>query len=146
MQYKLDELKSSVVMMIEKFASNRTYANVTKDSSSLQIVESTSSENLQNLSGSSNVDEGYGDRSEFNVHSSSSETQVKTLFVPDTRLNERGFFRITTPQPVPVRITQRNQLPNARKQTPVLHRAVKNSPRTLKTLIVGDSVHKRIEK
>ena len=131
--------------MIEKFASNRTNANVTNDSSSLQIVESTSSENLQNLSGSSNVDEGYGDQSEFNVHSSSSETHVKTLFVPDSRLNESGFFPITTPQPVPFRIKQRNQLPNARKQTPVLHRAVTNSPKTLKTLIVGDSVLKEIK-
>ena len=93
----------------------------------MSFIDSFKPENLQNLSGSSNVDEGYGDQSEFNVHSSSSETQVKTLFVPDTRLNERGSFPITTPQPEPVHITNRNQLPNARRQTPVPHRAVTNS-------------------
>ena len=85
MERRLDDLKYSVVEMLEKIASNRTYANVTKDSSSIQFIGQASQENLLNMSASSNVDEGYGDQSSLNIISSSSETQLKTVFRPESR-------------------------------------------------------------
>ena len=80
MESRLDDLKSSVVEMIEKIDSNRTYANVTKDSSSIQFIGQAPPENQLNMSASSNVDEGYGGQSSLNIIRSSSETQLKTSF------------------------------------------------------------------
>ena len=97
MESRLDKLKSKVVEMIEKFASNRTYANVAKDASSVEFVGQASFENSQNMS-SSNVDEGYGDQSACNVLSSSSETQLKTVFTPDSRPKANRPIAVTSVQ------------------------------------------------
>ena len=170
---RLDELKSTVVEMIEKFASNRTYANVAKDASSVEFVGQASFENPQNMS-SSNVDEGYGDQSACNVLSSSSETQLKTVFTPDSRPKDNRPIPVTsvqhqqaeiasktrsglagttqqqprnipvivnqnveqsrrnssTPRPVPVHITNRNQPKNTTTESTVPHRSVPYSPKT----------------
>ena len=81
MECKLNELKSSVVNMIENFGPGMSYAGVTKNTASVQMVERPSSlENRQNLSVSSYIDEGYGDQSEVNVQRASSQTQLKTFF------------------------------------------------------------------
>lgn len=51
---------------------------------------------------------------------------------------------ISTPQPVPVHITKRNQLPNNITERTIPQRSVSTSPNTLKTLVVGDSIFKEI--
>ena len=89
MECRLDELNSSVVTMMRQITSKKTYADVTKDSSGLQIVDQSSVGYLHSVSDSSIVDEGYGDQSASNVRSSSSETQVKTVFVPDMIPSQR---------------------------------------------------------
>ena len=108
MECKLNELKSSVVNMIENLGPGMSYAGVTKNTASVQMVERPSSlENRQNLSVSSYIDERYGDQSEVNVQRASSQTQLKTVFVPDVRDNERQPITISTPCLVPVRVTNR---------------------------------------
>ena len=44
----------------------------------------------------SNVDEGYGDKSAFNVLSCSSETQLKMVFLPDSRPSDKRPTSVTT--------------------------------------------------
>ena len=103
---------------------------------------------LHSLSDSSIVDEGYGDQSASNVRSSSSETQVKTGFVPDLIPSQRKpdqSRRITTTlQPVPVHITNRNQVQHNIEERTDPNRSFLTSPSTRKTLIVGDSIFKEI--
>ena len=164
-------------------ASHRTYANVTKDSNSVQFVDQTSSENFQNMSVSSNVDEGYADQSALNASGSSSETQLKTVYTPEPRPTESHSVPvrpsgqinnqptptrtyqtqrrnspapanqnaenqriISTPQPVPVRITNRNQLLGSANETTVEERDNPSSPNSLNTLVVGDSIFKGINR
>lgn len=52
----------------------------------------------------------------------------------------------STPQPVPVHITNRNQIPNASTARTEPHRSVPKSPKSLHTLIVGDSIFKEINR
>ena len=82
MESLLDELKSTVVEMIEKFASNRTYAKVAKDASSVAFVGQASFENPQNML--------------FSNVSSSSETQFKTVFTPDSRPKDNKPIPVTS--------------------------------------------------
>ena len=51
---------------------------------------------------------------------------------------------ITTPQPVPVHITNRNQIENNNRERNGLNQSIPTSPKSLKTLIVGDSLLKGI--
>ena len=173
MECKLNELKSSVVNMIENLGPGMSYAGVTKNTASVQMVERPSSlENRQNMSVSSYIDEGYGDQSEVNVQRASSQTQLKTVFVPDTRDNERQPITISTPclvpvrvtnrenerqpstisapRPVPVRVTNRNS-PVQRHSTRSTFntefqgsQAETSSARQKRTLIIGDSILKGV--
>ena len=95
---------------IENLGPGMSYSGVTKNTASVQMVERSSSlENRRNLSVSSYIDEGYGDQSEVNVQHAS-QKQLKTVFVPATRDNERQPITITisTPCLVPVRVTNRD--------------------------------------
>ena len=171
MECKLNELKSSVVNIIENLGPGMSYAGVTKNTASVQMVERPSSlENSQNLSVSSYIDEGYGDQSEVNVQRASSQTQLKTLFVPDTRDNERQPITISascfvpvrvtnrenerqpsttpTPRPVPVRVTNRNSPVHSTRSTFNTEfqgsQAETSSARQKRTLIIGDSILKGV--
>ena len=148
MECRLDELKSSVVTMMEQIISKKTYADITKDSSGLQIVNQSSVGHPHNVSDSSIVDEGYGDQSASNVRSSSSETQVKTVFVPDMipsqRKPDQSRRMTTTSQPVPVHITNRNQVQHNIGESTDPNRGFLTPPSTRKTLIVRDSIFKEI--
>ena len=175
MESKLDTLKASVVCLIEQMGSNKNYADAAR----------ASSHNVGSLSSlHNNTDEGYGDLSTANIRSSSSETQLKTPFVPN--ISERsparvaleknkgtvngpnpppavennrqtqpmavpslfhgdaGSRRITTPQPVPVHITNRNRTQNNNRNTAALNQSTTTSSKPLQTLVVGDSVLKGI--
>ena len=173
MESRLDDLKSSVVEMIEKIDSNRTYANVTKDSSSIQFIGQAPPENQLNMSASSNVDEGYGGQSSLNIIRSSSETQLKTVFQPQSspapirssgqctendstqrrtvpapanRNIQNQQRAISTPQPVPVRITNRNQHLDSVSETTVEQRNISNTSNSSNTLVVGDSIFKGVNR
>ena len=80
MECKLNELKTSVVYMIENLEKNRTYADVSKSTSSVQasFIEQPSMGNDNSSLCASYVDEGYGDQSGTSVNGSSSQTQLKT--------------------------------------------------------------------
>ena len=148
MECRLDELKSSVVTMMEQIISKKTYADVTKDSSGLQSVDQSSVGHPHSVSDSSIVDEGYGDQSTSNVRSSSSQTRFKTVFVPDMipsqRKPDQSRRITTTPQPVPVHITNRNQAQHNIGEKTDPNRSFLTSRSTRKTLIVGDSILKKI--
>ena len=80
MECKLNELQTSVVCMIENLGTNRTYADVSKSTSSVQVsvVGQPSTGNENSSLCESYVDEGYGDQSGTSVNGSSSQTQLKT--------------------------------------------------------------------
>ena len=103
---------------------------------------------LHSVSDSSIVDEGYGDQSASNVRSSSSETKVKTVFVPDMipsqRKPDQSRRITTTPQPVPVHITNRNQVQHDIGERTDPNRSFLTSPSTRKTLNVEDCLFKEI--
>ncbi|MEW8548437.1 MAG: SGNH/GDSL hydrolase family protein [Candidatus Thiodiazotropha sp.] len=100
MECKLNELKSSVLNMIENLVPSMSYADVTKKNASVQLLDMTTSENL---SVSSFTDEGYGDHSEVNVQRDSSQTQLKTL---DTDKERQPVTNSTScPVSVPVHVT-----------------------------------------
>ena len=161
MECKLNELKSSVVNMIESLGPGMSYAGVTKNTASVQMVERPSSlENRQNLSVSGYFGEGYGDQSEVNVQRTSSQPQLKTVFFPDTRDNERQPITISTPCLVPVRVTNRDneRQPSTISTSPVQRHSTRStfniefqgsqtetsSARQKRTLIIGDSILKGV--
>ena len=153
MECKLNELKTSVVCMVENLGTNRTYADVSKSTSSVQasVVEQPSMGNDNNSLCASYVDEGYGDHSGTSVNGSSSQTQLKTPYVPDSTDNQQRTMTKPKPQPIPVRMTNRNT-PTQRypannvfvdvsHKNPIRGNAAAYQKRTL---IIGDSILKGI--
>ena len=153
MECKLNELKTSVVCMIENLGTNRTYADGSKSTSSVQasVVEQPSMGNDNNSLCASYVDEGYGDQSGTSVNGSSSQTQLKTPYVPDSTDNQQRTMTNPTPQPIPVRMTNRNtptqrnpannMFDDVSHKNPIRGNAAAYQKRTL---IIGDSILKGI--
>ena len=112
MECKLNALKISVVSMIENLVTNRTYADACRSTHSVQEVEQLN----RSRSSTSYVDEGYGDQSGTSVNGALSQTQLKTLYVPDTTDNQQRTRTKYIPQPIPVRMTNRSTL-NQRQAT-----------------------------
>ena len=59
---------------------------------------------------------------------------------------EQSRRNSSTPHPVPVHITYRNKPKNTTTERTVPHRSVPCSPKTLNTLVVGDSIFKEINR
>ena len=170
MESKLNELKTAVVNMIDSVGRNRTYADVSKStstsSSSIQAVEQPSTEN----NCSSFVDEGYEDQSGTGAIGTS-QTQLKTPYVPEDNYQQStnvrgpknsnatvqqpgqfpnyqtiGHRNGSTPKPVPVRITNRSmqnrpvQPRNGTERTEPIRNVI--PPTCNRTLLVGDSLLK----
>ena len=115
-------------------------------------------EHNESTSVSGFVDEGYVDQSNISIRSSSSETQLKRVFVPDSRENVQRTstmtilqpviqhtLTMTTPQPVPVRVTNRNQSQPSRDDY-IIGRSLTTSPsaQQKRVLVLGDSILKGI--
>ena len=82
------------------------------------MTEQTSVEVCQSYFNSCYIDEGYEDQSGISVQRPSSQTRLKTVFTPGSgdsghRLATSTIIQptqqVTTPQPVPARVTNRNQ-------------------------------------
>ncbi|MCG7879243.1 MAG: SGNH/GDSL hydrolase family protein, partial [Candidatus Thiodiazotropha endolucinida] len=155
MEYKLNELKSSVVSFIENLGTHRTYAEAVGTPTSIPVCEHTSVRNSPDLNPvltvSSYVDEGYGDESV--IKGSTSQTQPKTLFAPDPTGNEQGPRPIFSPKPIPVRITKGNVSGQHGSKNSAavnrIHRNISQQATSLltphkRTLIIGDSLLKGI--
>lgn len=105
MESKLDELKFSIVNMIENTGPNVSYASAVRNNASDLIVQQSTSGNMPT---SILEDEGYGDQSGDLYSSSSSQTHVKRPFVAIASRNEQRSSVTTTPKPIPVHVTDRN--------------------------------------
>ena len=182
MERELNELKVSIVNMIESTGSVRNFSDVVKGTPQVNMAQQ-----LQTVSDVSTIDEGYGNNS--GNFTDRSMTQPKTLFIPDSQDRDRRtststmpqhvhvpniqtkpvsagpsvdhrLGSISTPQPVPVHITNRNmkngQGADSRRQSFVPHRngfertepnrnvASTTSNMQKRTLVVGDSLFKEI--
>ena len=153
MECKLNELKTTVICMIENLGTNRTYADVSKSSSSIQVnvVEQPSMGNDNSSLCVSFVDEGYGDQSGTSVNGCSSQTQLKTPYVTETTDNQQRIISKPTPQPIPVRKTNRNTPAQRHPANNMLDDAshknqIRGNATALqkRTLIIGDSIVKGI--
>ena len=87
MEYKINELKSSLIAMIEKLNTNTTYADAIRSPRPASSTEEPSLEIGRNTVDSCYIDEGYGDQSGMGVQRASSETLLKTPFVANDREN-----------------------------------------------------------
>ena len=97
MEFKINELKASLIGMIEKLSTHTTYADAIRSPKPVSITEEPSLEISQNIVDSCYTDEGYGDQSGTGVQRASSETLLKTLFVANDRENRNLQHAETTP-------------------------------------------------
>ena len=148
MENKLSELKSSLINTIESLHQKSTYAHVAKGQTSTPAEEQPLIEVNQRALNSCYIDEGYDDQS--GTSTPSSQTIPKTLFTPDNRsgvhqpttpTTRQPAHHVTTPQPVPVRVTNRSQPQQRAQQHGILNRNRQNRSRTL---LIGDSILKGI--
>ena len=100
MERKLDELKISVVSMIEKSSPYVSYVDAVHYNSSSRMSEPPTVEPNQSTSVSRFVDDEYVDQSKTSIRRSSSETQLKRVFIPDSRENIQRTSKKITSQPV----------------------------------------------
>ena len=144
-----------MISMIEKI--DRRYKPI-----STSRIEQPSLEVSQNTLNSCYIDDGYGDQSRTSVQRPSSQTRLKTVFTPDEGENGRRSNRTalqptpviltlqsvlitTTPQPVLVRVTNRNQ--PSQRQPMISHvnnashrnTASFSSSSQKRTLLIGDT-------
>ena len=136
MERELNDLKVSVIK-IENVGKKASYAESVRTTNN-----STQQHQFRSSISSRSVDEGYGNLSDGSYDGDSSETQPKRLFTPVEEhgravtdalrsSSQSALHGSASPQPVPVRITNRNQ-----QRTP---------PRTQhRTLLVGDSLMKGV--
>ena len=129
MEIKLNELKSSLVRMIESTGKNTSYADFVKHPRRAKFFPSE----CRNVSESCAVNEGYGNLSDGSFRGESSQTHLKRVYTP-VHEDDIGTFvsdssacqqipDCSTPaQPVPVRITNRvGPRSNQRPPPPKLH-------------------------
>ena len=164
MEKKLDDLKSSVVSIIEGLYTDVSYADAVKRTCAANSSTQSPIENSRNASVSRFVDEGFADTTLINVDNSSSQTQLKTVATSQNivqrnsaKINsQRDVERISTqeksqpavqrnsmlsnPQPVPVRVTNRNNL-----KSPIYNQnRASSSYQPKRILIIGSSILKGI--
>ena len=136
--------------MIENLETNRTYADVSKSTSSVQVnVEQPSMGNDNSSLCASYLEEGYGDQSGTSVNGSSSQTQLKTPYLTETTENQQKIITKPTLQPIPIRMTNRNRptqrhpannmFDDASHKNQIRGNAAAHHKRTL---IIGDSIVK----
>ncbi|MCG8045342.1 MAG: hypothetical protein N0E48_06700 [Candidatus Thiodiazotropha endolucinida] len=150
MERKMDELKASVLTIIDSLGPDVSYATAVRTPSSVvrENRQCTSGVN-QTTMDSCYVDEGYGDQSK-SIDGSSSETELKTAYTPENRKQQERSAALPTPQNVPVRITNRNQqntrqpLKNNAATAPHRNTANSQSASQNRTLLIGDSILKGI--
>ena len=129
--------------MIENLVTNRTYADACRSTQSVQEVEQLN----RSRSSTSYVDEGYGDQSGTSINRASSQTQLKTLYVPDTSDNQQRTRTKYIPQLVPVRMTNRSTLNQRQASKDSSIKSVDRENNTIhhkRRLIIGDSILKGI--
>ena len=142
MELKLNDLKSTLVKMIESTNKQVSYADSVK-SQQRHVLPSE----CRNVSQPSAIDEEYGNLSDGSFCDGSSQTRLKQVFTPGlketvdasvisctSQQTPRG--RVTPPQPVTVRITNRAGPINDQQLPPP-------RPRN-RTLLVGDSLLKAV--
>ena len=108
MEFKLNELKCSIVNIIETKDPNTSYAKAVRRRSPDPVMQQSTNGNSQSMSTSGLTDEGYGDQTGNGDSSTSSETQVKRPFVPlatETKPRPNG---IIDPRHIPVHMSNRN--------------------------------------
>ena len=105
MEFKLNELKCSLVNIIENKDPNTSYAKAVRRGSPDPVMQQSTKGNSQSMSSSGLIDEGYGDETGNGDSSTSSETQVKRPFVPLATETKQRPNGITGPRPIP---TNRN--------------------------------------
>ena len=120
MECKLTELKASLIAMIEKSSSQKTYADAIGSPKPVSRTENQSTENSQNIEDSCFIDEGYGDQSGIDAKRSSSETRLKTVYVADDRENTQQQIHILTPI-APSETQQRDQAMAIQHHGPAIH-------------------------
>ena len=146
MECKLNELRTSVVNMIENVGRNKSYADVSRSPSSVQVIEQHSLNGTRTRPEASYIDEGYGDQSGTINNRDTSQTNLKTPYTPVTTDKRQSTTNRPTPQPIPVHTTNRNTQ-NLRQSTNVSHQnnfRENTTPRHNRTLIIGDSILKGI--
>ena len=89
MERKLDELKISVISMIENLSPHVAYVDAVKNNSSSRMSEQPSIEHNESTSVSGFVHEA-------SVRNSTSGTQLKKVFVPDSGENVQRTSTMTT--------------------------------------------------
>ena len=165
MEKKLDDLKSSVVSIIEGLYIDVSYADAVKRTCAANSSTQSPIENSRNAASVSRfVDEGFADTTHINVDNSSSETMLKTVATSQNIvqrnsakiISQRDVERIssqkksqpavqrismlTNPQPVPVRVTNRNN-----QKTPIYNQNTALSLHQQKRVpIIGSSILKGI--
>ena len=164
MEKKLDEVKSSVVSIIEGLYTDVSYTDAVKRTCTANSSTQSPIENSRNASVSRFVDEGYADTTHINVDNSSLETQLKTVGTSQNivqrnsaKINsQRDVERIytqkksqpavqrismlTNPQPVPVRVTNRNN-----QKSPIYNQnTASSSYQQKRILIMGFTILKGI--
>ena len=143
MECKLNDLKNPAASMIENFGTNRTFADASRSTHSVQEVEQLN----RSRSSTSYVDEGYGDQSGTSVNRPSSKMQHKTPYDPDTTDSQHKTRTKYIPQPFTVRMTNRSMLNQCQSTKDASIKSVDRENKTVhhkRILIIGDSILKGI--
>ena len=153
MESKFNELKCSLVNMIENKDPDTSYAKAVRRGSPDPVTQQSTNGNSQSMSTSGLTDEGYEDQTGNGDSSTSSETQVKRPFVPLATETKQRPNGITDRRPIPVHMSNRNA-PFQRRPTSLSN---ENEPRSKtatssrifsthqeRTLLIGDSIIKGI--
>ena len=101
MERKIEELKTTLVKSVDEMTSKQTYADMARHSTR---CDSRSPQDIE---------EGYCNNSANTATSDSSQTHAKTPYVsesPSASVPSHNTDISSTPQPVPVRITNRNEV------------------------------------
>ena len=110
MEKKLDDLKSSVVSIIEGVYTDVSYADAVKRTCAANSSTQSPIENSRNASVSRFVDEGFADTTLINVNNSSSETKLKAV-ATSQNIVQRNSAKINSQQDVERISTQKKSQP-----------------------------------
>ena len=108
MEFKLNELKCSLVNIIENMDQNTSYAKAVRRGSPDPVMQQSTNGNSQSMSSSGLIYEGYGDQTGNGDSSTSSETHVNRLLVPLATESKQRPKGSNDPRPIPVHMTNRN--------------------------------------
>ena len=158
MENKLNELKSSLISTIESLGQKSSYASTVERSVSTPVTTQPSLVANKSTQDSCFIDERYDDQSGTSFQRPSSQTRRKTVFTSDNDSSEHRRTtttvieptqRVSTPQPVTVRVTNRNQSQprqGGRDHTSNFNASgfPSNGQNRTRTLLIGDSILKGI--